>query len=221
MGYKWSEDCVHVGFGYVRFPDRALSTRNGDVVLLEDVLNESISKTREIIIANGTADAIDDLDKASEIIGVGAVLFEFLKNGRERDIVFDINKMLDFEGESGPYVQYTYARGRSVLRRAEDLKIDYKNADLSLLCEDSEYAVVKVLEKLYGAVRDAAAKNEPYIVTRYIIELAKAFNKFYNSTNVLRSEPEIRAARLALTEACTTCLKETLYLIGVGVVEKM
>ena len=221
MGYTWSSDCVHVGFGYVRFPDRALSTRNGDVVLLEDVLNESIAKTREIIIANGTADQIDDLDKACEIIGVGAVLFEFLKNGRERDIIFDFAKMLDFDGESGPYVQYTYARGRSVLRRAADAGITFADANLNLLCEDNEYAVVKVLEKLYGTVRDAAAKNEPYIVTRYIIELAKAFNKFYNSTNILRSEPDVRAARLALTDACTTCLKETLHLIGVGVVEKM
>lgn len=221
MGFEWADDCVHVGFGYVRFPDRVLSTRNGDVVLLEDVINESIAKTKEIIVENGTADQIDNIDEAAKVIGIGAVLFEFLKNGRERDIVFELAKMLDFEGESGPYVQYSYARGRSVLRKAADLGIDYKNADLGLLTDDLEYQLVKVLQKLTQQVRDSASKNEPYIVTRYAIEICKAFNKFYNSTNVLKSEPDVRAARLALIDATTSTIKETLNLIGVGVVEKM
>ena len=148
-------------------------------------------------------------------------MFEFQKNGRERDIVFELAKMLDFEGESGPYVQYSYARGRSVLRKAADLGIDYKNADLGLLTDDLEYQLVKVLQKLTQQVRDSASKNEPYIVTRYAIEICKAFNKFYNSTNVLKSEPDVRAARLALIDATTSTIKETLNLIGVGVVEKM
>ena len=221
MGYSWSDDCVHVGFGYVRFPDRAISTRNGDVVLLEDVLNESISRTEEIIKNNGTYDQIENVEEAVNKIGIGAVLFEFLKNGRERDIIFDLDKMLDFEGESGPYVQYTYARGRSVLRKAAESGIGYDEADYSLLTEDSEYQLVKILEKIQNTVRDAANKNEPYIVTRYIIEIAKAFNKFYNSTNVLRSDEYLRKARLGLISSVTTVLKELLYLIGVGVVEKM
>ena len=221
MGYSWADDCVHVGFGYVRFPDRAISTRNGDVVLLEDVLNESVARTEEIIKTNGTYDQIEDIEEAVNTIGTGAVLFEFLKNGRERDIVFDLEKMLDFEGESGPYVQYTYARGRSVLRKAEQNGISYDDADYSLLTEDSEYQLIKSLEKIQNVVRDASNKNEPYIVTRYIIEIAKYFNKFYNSTNVLRSDEEIRKARLGLIKAVTTVIKELLYLIGVGVVEKM
>ena len=221
MGCDWADDCVHVGFGYVRFPDRVLSTRNGDVVLLEDVINESIAKTKEIIVENGTADQIEDIDEAAKTIGIGAVLFEFQKNGRERDIVFELAKMLDFEGESGPYVQYSYARGRSVLRKAAELGIDYKNADLGLLTDDQEYQLVKILQKMSQAVSDSASKNEPYIVTRYVIEICKAFNKFYNSTNVLKSDPDVRAARLALIDATTSCIKETLNLIGVGVVEKM
>ena len=221
MGFNWAKDCVHVGFGYVRFPDRALSTRNGDVVLLEDVLNESISKTREIIEGNGSASKIDNLDEACNTIGVGAILFEFLKNGRERDIIFDLNKILDFEGESGPYVQYTYARGRSVLRKAADLSLDFSNADLKLLNTDEEYTLIKSLEKYSNIVRDAADKNEPYIVTRYAIELAKNFNKFYTQSNVLKSEPDVRASRLCLIEASTQVLRSVLYLIGVGVVEKM
>ncbi|MBP1588137.1 MAG: arginine--tRNA ligase [Clostridia bacterium] len=221
MGYSWADDCVHVGFGYVRFPDRAISTRNGDVVLLEDVLNESVSKTEEIIKNNGTYDQIENVEEAVSKIGIGAVLFEFLKNGRERDIIFDLEKMLDFEGESGPYVQYTYARGRSVLRKAAENNISFDDADYSLLTEDGEYQLIKVLERIQNVVRDASAKNEPYIVTRYIIEIAKNFNKFYNSTNVLKSDPDIRKARLGLIKAVTIVIKEMLYLIGVGVVEKM
>ncbi len=221
MGFDWADDCEHVGFGYVRFPDRVLSTRNGDVVLLEDVLNESIAKTKEIITESGTASQIDNIDEAANTIGIGAVLFEFQKNGRERDIVFELSKMLDFEGESGPYVQYTYARGRSVLRKAFEMGISYKNVKLELLTDDQEYQIVKILMKLQSVVRDAASKNEPYIVTRYIIELCKAFNKFYNSTNVLKSDEDIRAARLCFIEAVTVCIKEALNLIGVGVVEKM
>ncbi|MCR5694405.1 MAG: arginine--tRNA ligase [Clostridia bacterium] len=221
MGYEWADDCVHVGFGYVRFPDRVLSTRNGDVVLLEDVLNESIAKTKEIITDSGTVTQIENIDEAANIIGIGAVLFEFQKNGRERDIVFELSKMLDFEGESGPYVQYTYARGRSVLRKAFEMGITYKNVNLELLTDDQEYQIVKILMKLRSAVRDAASKNEPYIVTRYIIELCKAFNKFYNSTSVLKSDEGVRAARLVLIDSTTKCIKEALHLIGIGVVEKM
>ena len=221
MGYEWADDCLHVGFGYVRFPDRVLSTRNGDVVLLEDVLNESIAKTKEIITESGTVTQIENIDEAANIIGIGAVVFEFQKNGRERDIVFELSKMLDFEGESGPYVQYTYARGRSVLRKAFEMGITYKNVKLELLTDDQEYQIVKILMKLQSAVRDAASKNEPYIVTRYIIELCKAFNKFYNSTSVLKSDEGVRAARLVLIDATTKCIKEALHLIGIGVVEKM
>ncbi|MBP5313166.1 MAG: arginine--tRNA ligase [Clostridia bacterium] len=221
MGYEWADDCLHVGFGYVRFPDRVLSTRNGDVVLLEDVLNESIAKTKEIITESGTVTQIENIDEAANIIGIGAVLFEFQKNGRERDIVFELSKMLDFEGESGPYVQYIYARGRSVLRKAFEMGITYKNVKLELLTDDQEYQIVKILMKLQSTVRDAASKNEPYIITRYIIELCKAFNKFYNSTSVLKSDEGVRAARLVLIDATTKCIKEALHLIGIGVVEKM
>ena len=222
MGYDWNTKCEHVGFGYVRFPDRALSTRNGDVVLLEDVLNESINKTYEIIKGNiennTTTVTMEELPEVAQKIGVGAILFDFLKNGRERDIIFDLNRVLDFEGESGPYVQYSYARGKSVLRRAE---VAYDNADFGLLTSDEEYSMIKCINKLTDVVIDAANKNEPYIVTRYAIELAKTFNKFYNSCNIMKSEPELMKARLALTSASCEVIKIALNLIGVKVVEKM
>ena len=198
-----------------------MSTRHGQVILLEDVLNEAIAKTKEIIENSGTGKVEGDIEETASVIGIGAVLFALQKNNRERDIIFKWEDMLDFEGESGPYAQYTYARGRSILRKAEEQGIAYDDADLGLLTADDEYAIVKMLGSFGDAVKDAAARYEPCVVTRYIIDLAQAFNKFYNNTNIMRSEPEEQKARLALTEAVTIVLKSALSLLGIKVVERM
>ncbi len=221
MGFDCAKDCVHVGFGYVRFPDRVLSTRHGDVVLLEDVLKEAVEKTKEIILQSATSKHVEDLDYVSEKIGVGAVLYAFLKNGRERDIIFTWKDMLDFEGESGPYVQYAYARGKSVLRKTAEMGIDYTNGDLSLATSDEEYALVMLLNRFQSVVREAAEKYEPCVVTRYVTELAQQFNKFYNNCAIMKAADGVRDARLKLTEAACLCIRAALHLIGVEVVEKM
>ncbi len=221
MGYDWADDCVHVGFGYVRFPDKVLSTRHGDVVFLEDVLRESVEKTKEVIRNSPTSKNIEDPDDAAEKIGVGAILYSFLKNGREKDIVFTWKDILDFEGESGPYVQYAYARGRSVLRKAVSEGIDYKDADCGLLTGDEEFELIKLINSFESAVREAALRYEPCCVTRYVTDLAQAFNKFYNTCGIMKETGDIRKARLKLTECACVCIKSALYLIGVRVVEKM
>lgn len=214
----WAKSCVHVGFGLVKFPDKKLSTRDGDVVFLEDVLNESISKTLGIM-----TESSPDLENPGEVakkVGIGAILYAFLKNNREKDIVFSWDTMLDFEGESGPYVQYSYARGKSILRRSES---DYADADYSLLTTDEEYELVKHISKFGESVAAAAEKNEPFYVNRYVTTLAKLFNKFYNTNPILKSDvnPEIRKARLALVEATTIVIKSALGLLGIETVEKM
>lgn len=221
MGNTWASDCVHVGFGYVRFPDKSMSTRHGDVIFLEDVLNEAVAKTKEIIKDSSTCKIIDDIDDVSRKIGVGAVLFAFLKNGRERDIIFTWKDMLDFEGESGPYAQYSYARGRSILRKAETQGISFDNADFSMLTSKEEYALIKIINRYGDAIHEAADKYEPCIVTRYIIDLAQQFNKFYNNCNIMKTEGELQKARLALVDVACSCLKSALNLIGVDVVEQM
>ena len=214
----WAKDCLHVGFGLVKFPDKKLSTRDGDVVFLEDVLNESIAKTLEVIKTN-TPD-MENPEEAATKIGIGAILYTFLKNNREKDIIFSWDSMLDFEGESAPYVQYSYARGRSILRRAED---DYCNADLTLLTGKEEYELIKVLRGFGEAVVNSANKNEPFYVNRYVTNLAKAFNKFYNSYPILKSDVpmETKKARLALVDATTQVIKTALGLLGIETVEKM
>jgi len=215
-GNEWAKDCVHVGFGLVKFADRKLSTRNGEIVLLDDLLNQSISKTAEIIKDN---DSIEDKEDVAKKIGVGAVIFTYLKNSREKDIVFDWNEILSTEGETGPYVQYAYARAKSILRRAEDVnaQIDY-----SKLNSKEEFELVKTLESFNKNILLALDKLEPSIVTRYVIEVAKAFNRFYNAHSVLNLEDEVlKATRLKLVEASSQVIKNALELLGIDVVEKM
>ena len=218
-GWEWSKDCHHVGFGLVKLPGKSMSTRHGDVVFLEDVLNESIEKTRSIIENNGAK--VDDIDDVSKKIGIGAILYTFLKNSREKDIVFSWDTMLDFDGESAPYCMYGYARGKSILRRAEG--IDYSTADLTKAVSDDAYTLVKLINSFGDAVKDAADKNEPFYVNRYVTSVVKAFNKFYNTNPIMRDDvdEETKKARLAIVDATCTVIKSALYLLGIEVVESM
>ena len=218
-GWEWSKGCEYVGFGLVKLPGKNMSTRHGDVVFLEDVLKESIEKTREIIINNNSA--VDDIDDVSRKIGIGAVLYTFLKNSREKDIVFSWDTMLDFDGESAPYCMYGYARGRSILRKAKD--IDYSNAGLSKAVSDEAYTLVKQLNGFGDAVADAADKNEPFYVNRYVTGLVKSFNKFYNTNPIMRDDvdDETKKARLAIVDATCAVIKSALALLGISVVESM
>lgn len=218
-GWEWSKDCVHVGFGLVKLPGKNMSTRHGDVVFLEDVLNESIEKTRSIIENNGSN--VSDIDDVSKKIGIGAVLYTFLKNSREKDIVFSWDSMLDFDGESAPYCMYGYARGKSILRRAEG--IDYSNADMTKAVSDDAYTLCKLINSFGDAVEDAAEKNEPFYINRYVTGLVKAFNKFYNTNPIMRDEVDLetKKARLAIVDATCTVIKSALNLLGIDVVESM
>lgn len=217
MGHDWAEDCKHVGFGLVKFADKKLSTRKGDVVLLEDLLNEAVSKTLEVI--NEKNSELEDKEEVAKKVGIGAVVFAYLKNNRERDIVFDWADMLSFDGETGPYVQYTYARGKSVLRKAGDVQ---GNVDYSKLNSKEEFELIKVLKSFQDSILIAIDKLEPSIVTRYVIDVAKAFNKFYNSHSVLNVEDtELKNARIKLVEATTQVIKNALTLLGIETVEKM
>lgn len=218
-GWEWSKGCVHVGFGLVRFGGKNLSTRHGDVVFLEDVLREAVDKTREIIEKNGSK--VDDREEAARKIGIGAILYTFLHSTREKDIDLNWETMLDFEGESGPYCQYGYARGRSILRRAEG--IDYSDADLSKAVSDEEYSLVKQLNAFGDAVHDAAEKNEPFYINRYVTNLTRAFNKFYNTNPILKDDVdmETKKARLAIVEASTKVIRTALNLLGIETVESM
>ncbi|MBP1745114.1 MAG: arginyl-tRNA synthetase [Firmicutes bacterium] len=217
MGHDWADDCRHIGFGLVRFSDKKLSTRRGDVIFLEDLLNESIEKTMEII--NEKNPDLENKEEVSKKVGVGAMVFTYLKNGREKDIVFDWKEMLSFDGETGPYVQYSYARGKSILRKQDAIE---GGADYSKLSSKEEFELIKTLEGFKEAINHSIDKFEPSVVTRYAVDVAKAFNKFYNAHKISGIEDSgLKNARLKMVEATCQVLKNALYLIGLEVVEKM
>lgn len=228
-GFAKARDCIHVGFGLVKFADRKLSTRSGDVILLEDLLSESVDKTLEIIKANAALRHPDmsetDMVEVAEKIGIGAVIFTFLKNSRERDIVFSWAEMLDFEGDSAPYVLYTYARARSILRKAAAEGYDVTAAgpaDLALLGTDDEFMLAKLLEGFAGTLQKAVSVHEPFMVVRQIINLARTFNKYYHHESILGTSDEaLKRARLALLAAVCQGLQTSLGLLGIQTVERM
>ncbi|WP_315120079.1 arginine--tRNA ligase [uncultured Clostridium sp.] len=217
MGHEWAEDCKHIGFGLVRFSDKKLSTRKGEVIFLEDLLKESIDKTMEVIKEkNGE---LENKEEVAEKVGIGAVIFTYLKNNRERDIVFSWNEMLSFDGETGPYIQYSYARGKSILRKLGTVcgEVDY-----SKLSSKEEFELIKTLEGFNNAITYSIDKLEPSIVTRYVIDVAKGFNKFYNLHSIINAEDKAtKKARLKLVEATCVVIKNALALLGIEAVEKM
>ncbi|SUU92799.1 Arginine--tRNA ligase [Anaerococcus octavius] len=217
MGYEWWDDNKHIAFGMVSLKDQTMSTRKGQVVFLEDVLNKAIDKTKSIMKERGTD--IEDIDETAKIVGIGAVKFQELYNNRIKDYVFDWDEVLNFDGETGPYVQYTYARAKSVLRKAGADSFD--SIKFTNLKTDEEFALVKSLAEFGNVVTKAREKYEPSLVTRHLTDIAKAFNKFYNSSQIMVDDKELRKERLALTYATSIILKSSLGLLGIKTVEKM
>lgn len=217
MGNAWAKDCNHVSFGMVRFSDRKFSTRRGEVIFLEDLLKEAVDKTLEII--NEKNPELKNKEVVAEKVGVGSIVFTFLKNSREKDIVFDWKEMLSFDGETGPYVQYAYARGKSILRKLGKGKGEIEYSKLNTT---EEFELIKLLYGFNEAIFSAIEKLEPSILTRYVVEIAKAFNKFYNLNKISTEEDElVKNARLKLTEATVQVIKNGLGLLGIEVVEEM
>lgn len=217
MNYSWSDDCIHVSFGMISMKDGAMKTREGKVIFLEDVLNKAIEKTLAII--NDRNPDLENKEQVARDVGVGAVIFQDLFNNRVKDYEFDWDQVLNFDGETGPYVQYTHARSNSILEKSP---VD-KNAVVNeaLLIENEEVQLAKLLYDFPKIIEDSIEKFEPSFVTRYAVSLASAFNKFYNACPILSAEEDLKNARLYLTYAVNTVLRISLNLIGLNAPEKM
>lgn len=217
MGYEWAKDLVHVAFGMISYEGQSLSTRKGHVVFLEDLLLNAIQKARAII--EEKSPDLDNKDEVARQVGIGAVIYADLQNNRIKDIDFSWERALSFDGETGPYVQYTHARCCSALRKAEGLPP--AEPDYAALSDDFAQELLRQLSRFPETVREAAARYEPSIVTRAVTELCKAYNKFYYENRILEEDAGVREARVRLTRAVRDTIRTGLWLIGMEAPERM
>ena len=215
MGFDWSDDMIHVDFGLVTKNRQKLSTRKGNIILLEPTLQEAISRAKAQIEEKNPN--LENKEAVAHAVGVGAVKFYDLKTDRRNGYDFDLEAMVSFEGETGPYVQYAYARIQSILRKA-----DFKpSLDANYNLNDAEsWEIIKLLQDFARVVKRAADNFEPSLIAKYTISLAQAFNKYYAHTRILDENPE-RDSRLALSYTTAVVLKEALRMLGVEAPEKM
>lgn len=216
MGYEWAKDLIHVPFGLVSLGGEKLSTRKGKVVLLEDILSEAIKKTLEIIESKNPD--MENKEEVARYVGVGAVIFSDLYSNRIKDVSFSWDEVLNFDGETGPYVQYTHARCCSVLRKAPENDSSFNPG---MLKTKEEYQVCKTLYQFPEKVMIALNQLEPSVITRYLVNLAQDFNRFYHEHPILVEDQQLRSARLALVEATRITLANGLRLIGLKPLERV
>ena len=215
MGKEWAKDLVHVAYGMVSLEEGSMSTRKGRVVYLEDVINKCVEKALAIITEKNPS--LENKEETAKTVGVGAVIFGALYNNKIKDITFSYDKVLNFEGETSCYVQYTCARAHSVLEKGGSARA-YAAKEVC----PQEFEVVKQLAEFPATCHDALEKYEPCFIARYCVDLAQKFNKFYFDCSIRNAEDEqTRASRLALTEATLVTLKNGLGLLGIGAPEKM
>lgn len=217
MDFAGADDMEHIAFGMVSMEDGSMSTRNGRVIWLQEVLDKAVEKARKIIEEKNPN--TKDKDAIAESVGVGAVVFSALWNNRIKDIVFSYDKVLNFDGETAPYVQYTYARCASALKKGGD--IDFGNVDLSSITTDEGYEVIKSVLTFGDSVRLAAKLREPCYVTRHVVDLAEKFNRFYIDHRIVVDDIPTRNARLALTQAVANVIRCGLGLLGIDTPNEM
>ncbi len=215
---KYTKGLEHVSFGMVLLPEGKMSTREGNIIKLEDLLNEAISRAQEIIEQKNPE--LENQEEVAKKVGIGAVIFNDMSASRIKDEVFDWNTILNFQGETGPYVQYTYVRTKSVLEKAgylpkiEEVKVENLSDEYSL-------AILKLIYNFEDVLIQVTDKNEPSILARYLIDLAKAYSSFYNENKIIVEDKDIQNARVYLTYAVSEVLKQGANLLGIQIPEKM
>ena len=220
MGYEWAKDqLVHVAFGMVSFEGESLSTRKGHVIYLDELLDRAVEKALAII--EQKSPNLENKEEVARQVGIGAVIYADLSNNRIKDIDFWWDRALNFDGETGPYVQYTHARCCSLLRKAADAGIAPDAGDGSALADEEARALLALLGRFPEVVKEAADKYEPSMITRYVTQLAGAYNKYYYEHRILDEDAAASAARVRMTQAVRDVIRRGLYLVGIEAPERM
>ena len=215
---KYTNGLIHVPFGMVLLPTGKMSTREGTSIKLEDLLNEAIERAKKIIEDKNPE--LEDKDLIAKKVGVGAVIFNDLSNNRVKDEIFDWDTILNFQGETGPYVQYTYVRTQSILRKAENVP-SFRDINIEKIDDNYSVNILKLIYNFEDILVEVTKKEEPSILSRYLIDLAKAFSNFYNENKIIGEEKEIENARLYLTKVVGEILEIGASLLGIEMPDKM
>lgn len=214
MGCKWAKNCAHITHGlYLDKDGKKFSTRKGKTVFMQEILNETIELAKKMIEEKNPK--LKNKEEVARKVAIGAIFYEDLKNFREHDIVFDINKFLSFEGNTGPYLQYSYARASSILKKAKSKP----KVEIEMETKKSEVKLIKKLSQFPETIKKGREQLNPSIIANYAFELAQIFNEFYHECPVIGSKNE--SFRLALVEAFRIVIKQALYLLGIEVLEEM
>lgn len=216
MGNDYAKNLVHIPYGLVSLKSGKISSRKGNVIFAEDLLRESINKTTSIIDEKNPD--IPDKEEVAKQVGIGAIIFNDLYNQRIKDVIFDWNKLLNFDGETGPYVQYTYARASSVLRKIGEVP---DTIDYTLLTDEASIGLLKEIERYPQVIKDAAERYEPSVIARYSIDLAHAFNKFYHECQINVEDETTKYTRTNVVKIARYIIKDALSLLGIQCPEQM
>jgi arginyl-tRNA synthetase len=217
MGYKWAKDLVHIDFGWIKFKQQILSTRRGNIIFLEDVLNKSIELALKIIQDKNPE--LENKEKVAFDVGIGAVVFADLSTRRQKDIDFNWEEVLNFEGQTGPYVQYTHARLCSLIRKYE--KTIKSDVDFAVFSIEEEHSIIKRLEDYPRKIKLSAESYEPSILCSYLLDLCSVFNRFYHKERIITDDKITTDARVFLVKGVQTVVKSGLNLLGMKAPEKM
>lgn len=215
---KYTNGLVHVPFGMVLLPTGKMSTREGKIIKLEELLEEAIQRAKKVIEEKNPG--LENKDEIAKKVGIGAVIFNDLANNRVKDEIFEWDQILNFQGETGPYIQYTYVRTKSVLEKVEKVP-EFATVDLNELSDEYSQNIIKLMYNFENTLVQVTKKEEPSILSRYLIDLAKAYSSFYNENKIITDEQKTQDARVYLTYAVGQVLKTGANLLGIDMPEKM
>ena len=218
---KYIDGLEHVGYGIIMLPEGKMSTRKGNFIKAQDIIDETVSKVRSIMREKNTELSDEEVEKIAKQVGVGAIVFDYLHDNRNKTQIFDINQATNFNGETGPYIQYTAVRTKSVINKAGGVVPEFEDINLEKLTDDFSINVLKLISNFKDILNSVVEKSEPSILSRYLIDVAESYSSFYNSNKIINDDKELQDARIYLTHMVNVTLTNGLELLGIEVPKEM